>query len=145
MITGWGDNSTTNSPINTNGSWTASHLYNASAVGIRHLTANLTSAGGQIKASTSTTTDIVVRKHTTSLSIRAPKNIVSKLTFTVAGDVFDTSYGTANPVPISGAQISFNGTGATTSLLSVKTQGVTFFVPGTNWCNENFKLYKLSI
>ena len=44
VIVGWGDNSTTNSTIGTNGSWTASHLYNASAVGIRHISANLSSA-----------------------------------------------------------------------------------------------------
>lgn len=127
---GWGDNSTSNRTIATNGLWNASHIYNSSAVGSRTVTAALFEAGGAVsKASTTAIPDIVVQKHTISISLRVPETIVSNLTFTAGGDAFDTSYGTSNPVPLSGAQISFNGSGATSSLASVKTQGVIFSVP----------------
>ena len=144
VIVDWGDNSTSNSTIGINGSWTASHLYNASGVGLRHVNATLFSAGGQIKASTSMQPDIVVGKHTTSISLRVPESVNSNNTFIASGDAFDTSYGTTNTVPLSGAQISFNGTGASEHYERKDTRRNFLCTCYSNWHNEYFKLYQLS-
>ena len=125
VIVDWGDNSTSNSTLSESGLWDASHLYNASAVGLRQVIANLSSSAGVIKATTTMAPDMTVRKHATSISLRVPEVMTANTTFTAAGYLTDLSLPNS-PVELSGEEISFNGSGAS-SLQSVFTQGVRFW------------------
>ncbi len=99
-----------------------SHIYNSAAVGTHTVNATLIDSLSLPEA-TSANTEVIVQKHSTTLSLNQLGDVVAGTGVSAIGNLTDLD----NNLGIDGKQITFAGTGATGIIPPVNTSGITFF------------------
>jgi hypothetical protein len=130
VVLTWGDGSSDSMVVPAgSGMWGFNHIYASANTGLNTITAELKNPCDPPAILKDTdTAAVTVERHATSLVLDPIRDITATTGFTVSGRLMDTD--TVPPSEIPGQTITFDGSGATSSLQPALTEGITFSSSG---------------